>query len=146
MSSKHPDVPLSFRRDTSLEGIYIPLLRPSLPGHLLCKGRLPSLRSCGGVSNLSTYFYSPFVGPGGVYPPSPLLELLQRGSRGGLPPPHYLVNRRHDLVVGRVRPLYWWTLVCVIILGQNQQGYVDIWPPYDLSFVDVDNAPDFRDR
>ena len=141
MSSKHLDALLSFRHDTSSEGLYRLLLRPLLLELLLYRGHPPFPHSHGDVSILPIRPYSPFVCLGFVYPPFPPLTLLQRGSREGLPPLHCPANHHHGLAVKKAHPLYWWTLVCVLVPGRSPQEYVGIWPLFDLSSVDVDNVP-----
>ena len=145
MSSKHPDVPLSSRHDTSSGGLYRLLLCPLLLARLFYRVRPPFLHNHEDVSILPIFPYSPFVGLGFVYPLYLPLALLQRGSREGLPLLHCPASHHHGLVIERAHPLCWWTRVCVVVPGQNRRGYVDIWPPFDLSFVDVDNAPNSHD-
>ena len=145
ISSKCLDVPLSSRHDTSLGGLYRLLLRPLLLARPLYEGHPPFLHSREDASILPMFSYSPSVGSGFVYPLFLLLTLLQRGSWEGLSPIHCPVNRHCGLVVERVHPLCWWTLVYVVVPGQNRRGYVDIWPPSGLSFVDVNNALNSHD-
>ena len=145
MFSKHLGVPLLSCRDTSSGGLHRLLLRPLRLTRPFYRGRPPFLRSCEDVSILPMFLYSLFVGLGFVYPPFLLLMLLQIGSREGLSLPHCPANHHHGLVFERVHLLCWWTQVYVIAPGRNRRGYVDIWPPSDLSFVDVGNAPDSHD-
>ena len=145
MFSKHLGVPLLSRHDTSSGGLYRLLLRPLQLVLPFYRGRPPFLHSCEDVSILPMFLYSLFVGLGFVYPLFLLLTPLQKGSREGLSLPHYPVNHHRGLVFERVHPLCWWTRVYVVAPGRNRRGYVDIWPPSDLSFVDVSNAPDSHD-
>ena len=145
MSFKHLDVPLLFCHDTASEGLYKSLLRPLLPELLLYRGHPPFPGSCGDVSILPICLCFPSVCLGFVYLPFPPLGLLQRGSREGLPPLHYPANHHHGLVIEKVRLLCWWTLVCVVVPGRNPREYVGIWPLFDLSSVDVNNALNSHD-
>ena len=145
MFSKHLGVPLLSRHDTSSGGLCKLLLRPLRLAHPFYRGRPPFLRSCKDVSTLSMFLYSLFVGLGFVYPLFLLLMLLQKGSREGRSLPHCPAIHHHGLVIERVHPLCWWTRVYVVAPSRNRRGYVDIWPPSDLSFVDVGNAPDSHD-